>query len=117
MMVIVFSMNLFGEVISEKTEDHVCTTECNHEEVIKECEPDCTKPCCSEIKPVDEHICTEKCETAKNHVCTDECKSDNSTETCELAILKNTCLNTVEEQGCNPVGCGQKAVKKGCGNI
>ena len=35
MIVIVFSMNLFGEVVSEKAVDHVCTAECKHEEVKK----------------------------------------------------------------------------------
>ena len=114
MMVIVFSMNLFGEVVSEKAVDHVCTAECKHEEVKKECEPNCTKPCCADKAAVENHVCTEKCELAKNHVCTDECKLDEKTEMCELAFLKNQCSNEMKDEGCKPADCGQKAVQKGC---
>lgn len=111
MMVMTLSLNLFGVV-----ENHVCTTECNHEEVKKECGDDCSKPCCADKNLTENHACTEKCDIAKNHVCTDDCKSDDSTEICELAALKINCSDTVSEQGCNPTGCGQKAVKKGCLN-
>ncbi len=114
MMVIAFSMNLFGEVVNEKTEDHVCTTECMHEEVKKECGPNCTKPCCADKSAAENHVCTKKCEIAKNHVCTDDCKLDEINKTCELAILKNHCSNEVKEEECKPAGCGQKAVQKGC---
>ena len=120
MMVIVFSMNLFGEVVSEKVVDHVCTAECKHEEVKKECGPNCTKPCCADKAAVENHECTEKCELAKNHVCTDECKLDEKTETCELAALKVNCMSSVKpvesakEQDCQPEGCKTKAVNKDC---
>jgi hypothetical protein len=124
MFVIAFSMNLFGEVVSEKVEEvemiekHECTAECNHGEVKKVCEPDCAMPCCAEKKLEEKHVCTDKCEMAKNHVCTDECKLDETNKTCELASLKNTCSKEVKAEGCKPVGkpagCGQKAVQKGC---
>ncbi|MCK5052094.1 MAG: hypothetical protein KAS53_10260 [Candidatus Cloacimonetes bacterium] len=114
MMVIAFSMNLFGEVVSEKTEDQAGITESKHEEVKKECGPDCTMPCCAEKNAGKNHVCTEKCEIAKNHVCTDECKLDDVNKTCELAVLKNHCSNEVKEEGCKPTGCGQKAEQKGC---
>ncbi len=114
MMVIVFSMNLFGENVSGKSGNHVCTTECNHEEVKKECDDDCTKPCCADKNAIKKHVCTEKCEIARNHVCTDECKLDETNKSCKLAALKNQCSNDVKEDGCNPAGCGQKAVKKDC---
>ena len=114
MMVIVFSMNLFGEVVSEKAVDHVCTAECKHEEVKKECGPDCTKPCCADKAAVENHECTEKCELVKNHVCTDECKLDEKTEMCEVAMLKDHCSTEAKKLGCKPEGCEQKVIKKGC---
>jgi len=114
MMVIVFSMNLFGEVVSEKAVDHVCTAECKHEEVTKECEPNCTKPCCADKAAVENHECTEKCELVKNHVCTDECKLDEKTEMCEVAMLKDHCSTDAKKLDCKPEGCEQKVIKKDC---
>ena len=114
MMMIVFSVNLFGEMVNEKAADHVCTTECKHEEVEKKCEPDCTKPCCANKNIVKDHVCTEKCEIVKNHVCTSDCKLDETSKTCEIANIKNACLNSAAEQGCKPVGCGEKIKKKSC---
>ena len=123
---ILFSMNLFGEVVSEKTkkvemiEKHECTAECNHEEVKKACGPECTMPCCAEKKMAGDHMCTEKCEMAKKHVCTDECKLDEKTKTCELAAMKGSCMTSVKpvesvkDKGCKPAGCEVKAIKKDC---
>ena len=123
---IVLSMNLFGEVVSEKTkkvemmEKHECTAECNHEDVKKECGPECTKPCCADKKMAGDHKCTEMCELAKTHVCNDECKLDEKTETCELAAMKGNCMSSmksvesVKDQDCKPEGCKTKAIKKDC---
>jgi len=103
MIVMMFSLNLFGE-------DGVV------KEVKKECGADCTKPCCEDKVVVEDHKCTKKCELAAKHVCSDECKSENATETCELASLKTTCSTSMKDQGCKPVGCEQKIEKKGCHN-
>jgi len=59
-------------------------------------------------------IVSEGAEIVGNHVYTDECTLDETNKTCELASLKNTCSDEVKEEGCNPTGCGQKAVQKGC---
>ena len=116
MMVIAFSMNLFGEVVSEKAVDHVCTAECKHEEVKKECDADCTMPCCADKAAVENHVCTEKCELVKNHVCTDECKLDETDKTCEYANLKGHCSTEKAKKGCflNESEQEQKDAKKGC---
>ena len=108
---IVLSMNLFGEVVSEKTkkvemmEKHECTADCNHEEG----------------KKVDgKHVCSDKCEMAKKHVCTEECKLDEKTKTCELTAMKGNCMSSmkqvesVKDQGCKPVGCKTKVIDKDC---
>jgi len=114
MMVIVFSMNLFGEIVNEKAADHVCTAECKHEEVKKECDANCMKPCCADKKVEKNHVCTEKGELAINQVCTDECKLDETNKTCELAMLKNQCSSQAKDDGCKPAGCDKKVVDKDC---
>jgi len=123
---IVLSMNLFGEVVSEKTkkdemiEKHECTAECNHEEVKKTCGSDCKKECCTDKKMVKGHKCSDECKMAMKHVCTDECKLDEKTKTCELAAMKVSCMTSmksgesVKDQGCKPEGCKTKAIKKDC---
>jgi len=126
MMVIAFSMNLFGEVVSEKAkkvemiEKHVCTAECDHEEMKKECGPDCKKECCTDKKMVKGHKCSDECKMAMKHVCTDECKLDAKTKTCKLADMKAGCMSSmklsesVKDKGCKPAGCETKAIKKDC---
>ena len=102
MILMIFSLNLFGEegVIETKIE----------------CGTDCTKPCCEDKVVVEDHKCTEKCELAAKHVCSDECKSENATETCELANPKTTCATSMKDKGCKPAGCDQKVKEKGCHN-
>ena len=123
---IVLSMNLFSDVVSEKAkkvemlEKHVCTAECNHDEMKKECGPECTMACCAEKKVEGKHVCTDECEMAKKHVCTDECKLDEKTGICELAAMKVSCMSSMKhgesakDEGCKPEACDQKVIKKDC---
>ena len=101
LVAMMFSVNLFAEQV-------------NTEETKKECDGDCTKPCCSDEAAVENHKCTEKCELVKNYICTDECKLNEKTEKCEVSMLKDNCITEAKKLGCKPEGCEQKVIKKGC---
>ncbi len=102
MIVIVFSLNVFAEMVEGNNEEHVCTSECKHDEVKKEGSVD--------KNAMKDHKCDEKCEVAGKHVCTAECKEDG--KKCEQANLKEQCSTSAAKQGCEM---GKDANKQGCG--
>lgn len=130
MMVLAFSLNLFGE-----TE----TKDCKQDKMMKDCNKEMMENCKNKEMMIDHKCdhegkpCTEeckskasmKCDHKEGETCTEECKHDKmmknyskeKMENCKnKEMLKDHCSNSneVKEEGCNPIGCGQKAVQKGC---